>query len=54
MRARTSPFLDLVADVGADFGNAVIAQFGADDRFLPGGDVAAGGEGQRPVEQLRG
>jgi hypothetical protein len=53
MRASDLPARDDIADAGADFDNAMVGDLRPDDGLLPGGDVAAGGEGLRPVEGLR-
>jgi hypothetical protein len=47
-------FLNHVADVSLDGGDAVVGDLGTDHRFLPGDDVAVGGQRARPVFVLRG
>ena len=44
---------DRFADIGENLGNPVVADFRADDGFLPGGHVTAGGECLRPGQYLR-
>jgi hypothetical protein len=45
---------DRIADIGVHLGNPVVADLRADDGFLPGGHVAAGGERLWPGKQFRG
>jgi hypothetical protein len=44
---------DHVADAGADLDDPMVCNLRADDRLLPGGDIAARGEGLGPIQGLR-